>query len=194
MSIKRRKREFRKAALAYLCSRGGVRARVKDRKITNMLDELIDRRRPGTVMLYLPMGMEVDVRPLIRRLRRRGVTVLVPFMEGESFRLVKYRLPLQKKRFGIYEPKFSKQYRPKVIDIAIVPIVGTDPTGRRVGFGKGMYDRFFEKEKHNIREILFVQRHLCYSPHVVTDRYDIQADVLIGGRGSAFVGDFPHCR
>ena len=34
-------------------------------------------------------------------------------MEGESFRLVKYRLPLIKKKFGIMEPKDSKQYKNK---------------------------------------------------------------------------------
>jgi len=176
------KENFRQKALTVLRRHRGARSRVQDRRIVQRLEEWLGRRRPATVLLYLPLGIEVDVRPLIRRLRREGVTVLVPFMEGESFRLVKYRLPLRKKQFGIYEPKFSKQYRPRKIDVAVVPIVGTDPTLRRVGFGRGMYDRFFEKERQNIREILFVQRHLCYSPHVVTDRYDIQADVLISGR------------
>ena len=31
------------------------------------------------------------------------------------------------------------------IDIAIVPAVGVDGNLQRIGFGKGMYDRFFEK-------------------------------------------------
>lgn len=102
----------------------------------------------------------------------------MPFMEGSSFRLVKYRLPLRKKRFGIKEPLDSRQYRIKQIDIAIVPIVGVDVTHRRVGFGKGFYDRFFEKNRKNIKQIIFVARELCYAKEVVTDHYDIEADMI----------------
>jgi 5-formyltetrahydrofolate cyclo-ligase len=130
-------------------------------------------------MLYLPLGTEVDLYPLIKQLRKEKRALYVPFMEGKSFRLVKYRYPLETKRFGIKEPKNSKQYRTKKLDIAIVPIVGMDVTHRPVGFGKGMYDRFFEKEIKNISKIVFVARELCYSKEKITDHYDIEADVVI---------------
>jgi 5-formyltetrahydrofolate cyclo-ligase len=100
-------------------------------------------------------------------------------MEGKSFRLVKYRFPLVKKRFGLREPKDSKQYRKKKIDLAIVPIIGMDTTCRRIGFGKGMYDRFFEKELKNISYVVFVARRLCYTSQEITDRYDVRADEVI---------------
>jgi len=119
------------------------------------------------------------VMPLIRRLRREGIVVLVPFMEGESFRLVKYRLPLQTKKYGVKEPKFSKQYRKKMIAFAIVPIVGTDRSLRRIGFGKGMYDRFFASYNKEIEEIVFIQRILCQSRVSITDDYDVGADRII---------------
>eukprot|EP00831_Metopus_contortus_P060499 TRINITY_DN52419_c0_g1_i1.p2 TRINITY_DN52419_c0_g1~~TRINITY_DN52419_c0_g1_i1.p2 ORF type:complete len:145 (-),score=27.86 TRINITY_DN52419_c0_g1_i1:164-598(-) len=99
--------------------------------------------------------------------------------EGKSFRVVKYRYPLEKNCFGIKEPKDSRQYRNKKLDIAIVPIVGMDITYRRVGFGKGMYDRFFEKEIKNINKTVFVARELCYSKEIVTDDYDVKADMII---------------
>lgn len=130
-------------------------------------------------MLYLPLGMEVNLYPLIVRLRKEQKNLYVPFMEGASFRLVKYRLPLRKKQFGIKEPNDSKQYRKKQIDIAIVPIVGVDVTQRRVGFGKGMYDRFFEKNKKNIKQVVFVARALCYAKEIVTDDYDVKADIIL---------------
>jgi 5-formyltetrahydrofolate cyclo-ligase len=126
--------------------------------------------------------MEVVIRPLIAEFRRRGVEGYVPLMEGASFRPVKYRLPLRRKRFGIYEPKYSRQYRPRKIDAAVVPIVGTDPTMRRIGFGKGFFDRFFEEEKRNIQEIIFIQRRLCYSPVVITEGHDVRADTILAGR------------
>ena len=153
--------------------------RQKDYQVNKNLYRLIERENAHTILLYIPLEIEVNIKPLIRRLRREGRLVLVPFMEGESFSLVKYRLPLEKKQFGIKEPKYSKQYRRRSIDLAIVPIVGTDPTYRRVGFGKGMYDRFFERERNNIKKTVFVSRRLCLSRRVVTSHYDISADMII---------------
>ena len=177
----RRKEAFRREALKKLRGISKGRARMEDRRLLRRLKRQLDIRSLKRVLLYLPLPLEVDLRPLIHELRSRGVAVYVPFMEGKSFRPVKYRLPLQKKRFGIYEPKNSRQYRPRKIDVAIVPIVGTDPTLRRIGFGQGFYDRFFEKEKRNIKTILFVQRRLCYSPVVLTEAHDVRADGVVAG-------------
>ena len=176
---KRDKTAFRKHCLERLNSIGGKRTYVLDKKVLQKLYVLIRAQRAERIMLYIPLKTEVNLNPLIKQLRKERKALYVPFMEGKSFRLVKYRYPLERKRFGIKEPKYSRQYRNKQIDIAIVPIVGMDATYRRVGFGKGMYDRFFEKEMKNIATTVFVARRLCYSKSVVTDDYDVKADVVI---------------
>jgi len=173
------KERFRTGCLKQLrhaARHGGYR---KDKRVLEALMHLIETERARSVMLYLPLETEVNLYPLIYRLRRQGVSVYVPFMEGESFRLVKYRYPLHVRRFGIKEPKFSRQHRKKQIDIAVVPIVGMDASYRRIGFGKGMYDRFFEKEIENIKKVVFVARELCYSKEIITDHYDVKADIVI---------------
>jgi 5-formyltetrahydrofolate cyclo-ligase len=179
MSKEIRKKKFRKHCLDALKKTAKRGTYVKDKKVLAQLQKLISEMDARTVMLYLPLSTEVNLYPLIRVLRRQKRQLYVPFMEGTSFRLVKYRYPLETKRFGIREPKDSRQYRNKKIDIAIVPIVGVDPTHRRVGFGKGMYDRFFEKEMKNIGKTVFVARKLCFSSQIVTDSHDVRADVII---------------
>ena len=174
-----RKQAFRKGCLEELKKLSSSRTYVKDKHILDTLYQHITQSNAHNIMLYLPLGMEVNIYPLIRRLRKEKKNLYVPFMEGASFRLVKYRLPLFKKQFGIKEPNDSKQYRKKQIDIAIVPIVGVDATHRRVGFGKGMYDRFFEKNIKNIKQVVFVARTLCYAKEVVTDHYDVKADMIV---------------
>jgi len=174
-----RKKRFRQKCLEQLRKIGRKNIYVKDRKVRSRLHEIISKMDARVIMLYLPLATEVDLYPLIKILRREKRQLYVPFMEGKSFRLVKYRYPLETKRFGIKEPKHSRQYRNKKIDIAIVPIVGVDLTHRRVGFGKGMYDRFFEKEMKNIGKTVFVARQLCYSSQIVTDSYDVKADMII---------------
>jgi 5-formyltetrahydrofolate cyclo-ligase len=174
-----RKKHFRAHCLKRLkrVSQRGTYKR--DRIVLERLYQIIREMDARKIMLYLPLETEVNLYPLIRRLRRERRVLYVPFMEGKSFRVVKYRYPLEKKRFGIKEPRDSRQYRNRELDIAIVPIVGLDSTYRRVGFGKGMYDRFFEKEMKNIKRTVFVARELCYSKAVVTDQYDLKADMVI---------------
>ena len=177
--MENRKKQFRKHCLNRLKKASKYGAYIKDKRVLKLLYTYIVEQDAQNIMLYLPLATEVNLYPLIRRLRREKRTLYVPFMEGKSFRLVKYRYPLELKRFGVKEPKDSRQYRIKRIDIAIVPIVGMDVTHRRVGFGKGMYDRFFEKEIKNINKIIFVARELCYSKKILTDHYDIKADRVI---------------
>jgi len=179
MAANRSKEQFRKGCLKRLQNASRTNRYKRDKLVLSKLYEMIESSSAQNIMLYLPLGMEVDVTPLLKRLRRQKRNVYVPFMEGKSFRLVKYRYPLQKKQFGIKEPKYSRQYRRKEIDIAIVPIVGVDSTYRRIGFGKGMYDRFFEKEMKNIKKVVFVARELCYAKEVITDHYDVKADYIV---------------
>lgn len=182
MTKEGRKKQFRTASLRQLKQASGFGSYQKDKKIVSRLYRYIAQSNARYMMLYLPLDTEVDIYPLIKRLRREKKVLYVPFMEGTSFRLVKYRLPLKKKQFGIKEPNDSKQYRMKHIDIAIVPMVGTDSTHRRVGFGKGMYDRFFEKQGKYIERTVFVARELCYSKEIVTDDHDVKADVIIAAQ------------
>jgi len=172
------KEEFRSHCLKQLKKASLHQAYKKDKKVLQYLHKYILQSGAKNIMLYVPLDIEVNLFPLIVQLRKQKKNLYVPFMEGASFRLVKYRLPLRRKRFGIKEPLDSKQYRKKKIDIAIVPIVGIDVTHRRVGFGKGMYDRFFEKNKKNIKQVVFVARELCYAKEIVTDHYDVKADII----------------
>ncbi len=95
-------------------------------------------------MLFIPLKNEVNINPLIKRLRREGKTLYVPFMEGKSFKLVKYRLPLHKKRFGIKEPNISKIHI-NSIDLAVIPILGVDRSCRRIGLVKVCMTDFLRK-------------------------------------------------
>jgi 5-formyltetrahydrofolate cyclo-ligase len=49
---------------------------------------------------------------------------------------------LVKNRYGIPEPENGALVSPTDIDLVFVPMLAFDKTGHRVGYGKGMYDRF----------------------------------------------------
>ena len=174
---KNHKCDFRKSCIKRLEFVSRFSKNKTDKKIVDNLYKIIQHLQAKKVLLYIPMGMEVNVLPLIKRLRReKKVEVYVPFMFEESFKVVKYRLPLVKKRFGIKEPNNS--FVDVKIDMAIVPIIGIDGAYKRIGFGKGMYDRFFYRLNYQPTKV-FVQRELCETSQIITDHYDIQADYVI---------------
>jgi len=174
------KENFRKYCLNRL-QFFSKQARIKkDKNICSRILNIINLYNPKTILLYIPLSMEVDVQPLINILRKRqNIEVYVPYIQGKSFVPVKYRLPLQKAKFGIKQPNISRYKSGKIkLDMVIVPIVGIDETNRRIGFGAGMYDRFYEKLKTKPITI-FTQLKLCKSKTIVTSTHDIKPDFII---------------
>jgi 5-formyltetrahydrofolate cyclo-ligase len=149
-----------------------------DKIVTQLLYKYVKKRKYKVIMLYIPLKIEINIGNLITQLRKEGVTLLVPFMVGKSFRLVKYRLPIKIKKFGVKEPNISNLIYKK-IELAIVPIIGMDESFRRVGFGKGFYDRFFAGSGNRVDRVFFVGRKQCISKNIITDNYDVKGNVYI---------------
>ena len=172
------KSDFRKSCIKRLEFASLFLKYYRNKIIVKKLEDFIKRSDSRNILLYIPLGIEVDVKPLIKSLRKiKKREVYVPFMQGESFKIVKYRLPLHKKRFGIKEPNNSF-FKARKIDLAIVPVVGIDKLGKRIGFGKGMYDRFFSNLGYK-PTMVFTQLVLCKSEKILSNDYDIQADYII---------------
>ena len=147
------------------------------KKTQKQLIKKLNNKKYKNILLYVSMPHEVQTKQLIFELKKRNKKIFVPFMEGLSFKMVKYSMPLKKKKFNIYEPK-NKNKAYEKIDVAVVPVLGVDAEFKRVGFGKGMYDRFFDNLKYET-EIVFTQIYPCITNQKVTDRFDIQGDSFI---------------
>ena len=177
------KKTFRRICINRAKKARNVNSYKLDKELNRRLYTLIKKENYQKLMLYVPLRIEVNILSLILKLRKEKKMLLVPFMEGKSFSLVKYKLPLSKKQFGVKEPKNTNKYKHK-IDLAIVPIIGTDETLRRVGFGKGFYDRFFEKNHKRIHKVLFVGREYCISSKIITDDHDVKGSTYLTPKNS----------
>jgi 5-formyltetrahydrofolate cyclo-ligase len=170
------KAKFREICLEKLKFAADKKCFKNSHAVVKSLEKVLKSLQFRTIALYIPLKIEADIRKIFPKLRRNK-TIYVPFMECVSFKLVKYRLPVWKKRFNILEPANSWRLRQKV-DVIIVPVIGVDGDLRRVGFGKGMYDRFFAALKPRPFTI-FVQLVKCYTQDRLCEAYDVQADVYI---------------
>ncbi|WP_024789862.1 5-formyltetrahydrofolate cyclo-ligase [Lebetimonas sp. JH292] len=129
------------------------------------------------ILFFIPLKNEPDIKGVINALRRKKKNIFVPFMQDLSFKMVKYQLPIKKKKFSIFEP-VNKQKTLQKIDLAIVPVVGITQNFQRIGFGRGMYDRFFANLKYKPK-IVFLQLTPCATKLNVADKFDIKADEYI---------------
>ena len=60
---------------------------------------------------------------------------------------------LQINAYGIQEPLPFNQVPSAMIDTMLVPLLGFDQKGHRVGYGKGYYDRYLAKANKDIQKI-----------------------------------------
>ncbi|WP_339904237.1 5-formyltetrahydrofolate cyclo-ligase [Pseudomonas guineae] len=105
-------------------------------------------RRSRQIAMYLPNDGEIDPRALLRAAQQRGkatyLPVLNPWPRSKMvFQRVHAGEPLRKNRFGIYEPRRNCQRQRKTwtLDLVLLPLVGFDRHGARLGMGGGFYDR-----------------------------------------------------
>jgi 5-formyltetrahydrofolate cyclo-ligase len=102
------------------------------------------------IACYLPNDGEIDPRPLLARLwalkKHCYLPVLSPMpQEHLWFARVTPDTPFAPNRFGIPEPRIADDWRrARELDLILLPLVGFDPHGNRLGMGAGFYDRSLE--------------------------------------------------
>ncbi len=107
-------------------------------------------RDAARVALYADLRDEIPTRPLFECLGRAGVARLLPRV-GETgaleFAEVASWRELRPGRYGVLEPVAeAPPCRLDRGDVVVVPGVAFDPSGGRLGRGRGHYDRTFPPE------------------------------------------------
>ncbi len=104
--------------------------------------------RARRVGVYLDCGSELPTSALIRRLRAHGIAVAAPRI-GRGHRMQFVRLGpsvrLRRNAHGIAEPLAARPVRAAELDVILLPLLGYDAAGNRLGAGGGYYDRLFAR-------------------------------------------------
>jgi 5-formyltetrahydrofolate cyclo-ligase len=102
-----------------------------------------------TIHIFLPIqkNKEVNTWPLIRRLweKHPHIKTITSISNFEDFSMRHFifssSTEIRENSKGIPEPVNGKLFTDS-LDMIIVPLLGFDINGHRVGYGKGFYDRF----------------------------------------------------
>jgi 5-formyltetrahydrofolate cyclo-ligase len=121
------------------------------------------------IALYLPFDRETDTAAIIAAARRRGLRIFVPVIVNRRHSRIRF-YPLDGKTrrgvFGITVPKrVAHPTASRWLNLIVVPLVGVDAAGRRLGMGGGFYDRALEFRRP--------RRHWS-GPHLVGLAFDCQ--------------------
>jgi 5-formyltetrahydrofolate cyclo-ligase len=151
--------------------------------------------RAKTVHVYwpLPAQGEVDTRPLIRALRGLDKTVVLPVVTSydpatPTMEHRRYEGPssLTPNRWGIPEPTESPRISPDALDIVLLPALGVDRRGNRIGQGAGYYDTFLDTV--DVPRIALIYES-CFVERLPTDPHDIPVTAVVTERGYTTVAD-----
>jgi 5-formyltetrahydrofolate cyclo-ligase len=161
-----------------------------------------------TLLLFLSIQNEIDTTPLLEAVLRAGKKVFAPRIEGEDlafYRIFSAAGPWRKGPFGIREPAAGsgRSGRPEKTAprknapaaaplspadfpaLVVVPGLGFDRRGNRLGRGKGYYDRFLAALDRE--GLLFKAAGLCLAaqllPEIPAESRDRKMDLICTGAG-----------
>jgi 5-formyltetrahydrofolate cyclo-ligase len=148
-----------------------------------LLFEQVEYQRAEVVMLFLSTPAEVDTSPIALQSWADFKRVLVPKVSWEQRRMMPVEIrsltsDLKTDRMGIREPVRGIPIPITYVDLVVVPGLGFDSEGNRLGRGRGFYDRFLShRDLHAVRCGLALEEQ--FVEHVPHDPHDVCLDMLV---------------
>lgn len=136
------------------------------------------------LLLYCPIGEEVDVLPLAELALSQGKKVYFPRCE-DGGRMTFFRVDslslLTPASFGIPEPPVGEAFPyESTAALCLVPGMVFGEDGNRIGYGRGYYDRFLRGFRGTSAGVVYSRFIL---PAVPGGRFDVPVNVLVSERG-----------
>lgn len=151
----------------------------------NIKEQLLNNEKyknAKTIFIYVNMSDEVNTIEIIKFMLKDGKRVAVPkvitgLKAMEALEIRDFSDLSESGVFGILEPTMEAKNISNKIDISIVPGLAFDCKKRRLGYGGGFYDKFFEKYPYSTKIAL------CYEYQILdeieVEIFDKEMDIII---------------
>lgn len=157
-----------------------------EKKVCVLLSPWI--KRNSKIGVYWAVGSELSLKSLIARAQKRGAKIYLPYIEKGKRRLwfTEYPKTQQKiecKRFNI--PQFAgKKIRAHQLQTLLVPLVGVDVNGFRLGQGGGFYDTSLAHCRHRLQPQIVGVGFACQiTENVYPEKHDSRLQYFVCEKG-----------
>ncbi len=141
---------------------------VSDILASNVLDNL------NVIGIYYPLPGEINVLKLLELYPNK--TFCFPKTENEiAFYKENDLNKFAPAKFNVYEPITNNFIKRDEIDGFIIPSVGITKDNKRIGYGKGYYDRYLEGYKGLKIGVIYKELN---NVDILGDSYDISFDMI----------------
>lgn len=167
------KNELRKLSLE---KRKHLNIDLYSKKIINLLFSLNEYKCAKNILCYYPLKYEVQT---IKCIEDKTKNIFLPRVVKNDLEICKYdKENLCIGCFNIMEANQNIQPSTEKMEIVIIPAVAADINGYRIGYGKGFYDRFFQKLGYNPLKIMLLFSDCLYE-NTYPESFDVKADIII---------------
>lgn len=155
----------------------------KSNKIKKRLFEMNEFKNASTILFYISYNNEVYTHDMIKECISNKKNVIVPISDKENRRLILSELEnwddLELGSYDILEPRKDKIKEISIdkVDLIIVPGVGFDESGRRIGHGKGYYDNLLRNSKNALHIGLAFEFQIVKK--IPTEAHDISVHKIV---------------
>ena len=163
-----------------------------DSAINRFLATYIDQFHVRTIAAFWPFDGEPDLLPALHRLERQGIQLALPVIRKASaspsmiFGHWTIGATMEPNHFGIPEPVGTDEILLPDIDLMLLPLVGWDQSGGRLGMGAGYYDRALQPFTNSNAPIrMGVAYQLQKLPLIPAEPWDIRLHVILSESGWA---------
>ena len=137
----------------------------------SVISELQDIIKNKIVCTYIPLENEININDY---LTTQALLTTTCNVHNET-KVCVYEEPLEKNKYNVYQPINRKFI--DVVDVFLVPGVGFDLKGTRLGKGSGIYDQILSKFSDSIFFGVTDRHHIV--EHIPSEFHDISMNGLI---------------
>ena len=173
MAIFNDKKTLRKELLTKRKNIDVIEKEEMDKKILNKFYESKYYRESKNIFIYISYDSEINTKEIINKSLIDNKKIYVPRTEFKTRLMDAVEITslddLIESEYGILEPSIDEPHiEPNELDLIVVPGVGFDRNGGRMGYGAGFYDRYFKKiSKDKMKKI--VKLALAYDFQILED-------------------------
>lgn len=177
------KRELRQRLRQELAAISQAELRDRSAKACARLFDTAEYEQAEILMVFLSLPNEIDTTTLVLQAWRDRKRVLAPKVSWEQRRMLPIEISslsddLSESPLGIREPAKGMPIPLGSIDMVVVPGLGFDEMGNRIGRGRGFYDRFLaHRDWNGVACALALEMQVIQSVPVVEK--DRKVDMLV---------------